>query len=57
LFRTEVKEDITAREQVFGQPGLLDDHYGHKFRWEAGKEKPNYLLDNEEQRPAKRQKI
>jgi FMN-dependent oxidoreductase (nitrilotriacetate monooxygenase family) len=45
LFRTKIREGITAREQVFGQPDLLSDHYGSRFRWAAGEDKPRYLVD------------
>ena len=35
-FRTDVeKEGATAREAFFGTSRLLDDHYGHHFRWSA----------------------
>lgn len=61
LFRSEndIKEGLTAREHVFGQPGLLGDHYGKQFRWEAGAERPRYLDDESggtEERPSKRHK-
>ncbi|KAF2429082.1 alkanesulfonate monooxygenase [Tothia fuscella] len=54
LFRTKVPEGITAREQVFGQPGLLSDHYGSKFRWAAGEDAPRYLADDLEPAPKRR---
>jgi hypothetical protein len=61
LFRAEAPKGITAREQLLGQRKLLDDHYGSRFRWEAGKDKPKYLLKvdedkKEKERPSKRRK-
>ncbi|KAF2805169.1 alkanesulfonate monooxygenase [Mytilinidion resinicola] len=49
LFRKGVeKEGATAREAYLGSPWLLDDHYGHKFRWAAGEELPPYAKDEAE---------
>ena len=54
----DVKEGLTARELVFGQADLLDDHYGAKFRWRAGEKGPKYLEESEvDDRPAKKRKI
>lgn len=56
LFRTKAPEDMTAREQLFGQSGLLPDHYGSRFRWKAGEDRPKHLTD-EAQSPQKKRKV
>ncbi|KAF2095988.1 alkanesulfonate monooxygenase [Rhizodiscina lignyota] len=55
LFRTEVKEGITARETLFGQSGLLPDHYGSRFHWATGDDAPKEV--SEEEPAQKKRKI
>ncbi|KAF2113187.1 luciferase-like domain-containing protein [Lophiotrema nucula] len=49
LYRnTEVaKEGATAREVFLGTRRLPDDHPGSYYKWNAGEEKPKYLVEQE----------
>lgn len=49
IFRQQKTEKtgLTAREQFFGSPSLLDDHPGSKFKWDKNDDVPQYLRETD----------